>query len=547
MGAVWSRVKVLRIAVRQVLELSASYERLLQRIRTDPGLPVPNPTRSFWHDVLSPIANHVPDALPVYVDVVIIGSGITGTSTARTLFREGGDELSVLMLEAREACSGATGRNGGHIKPPMYDDYLMLKKKHGPEQAAMLVRFRLKHVREMLAVAAEEGILDKCHCREVDSLDVYFRTEAFEKAKEQLRVWKEDMPEESKDCEWIEGKEAIDRFHLSAEVAGIVYSMAGAVHPYRFVTSILARLVDQHVGRFYLSTNTPCTGILTTTGPDGRPLYSVETPRGIVLASHVVHATNAWASHLLPQMRTKIFCVRGNMTAQRPGNALPSASLDGQRSWVFYDRHIGYDYLTQLPDGEHELMFGGGFVQAGDDGLGEIGTSDDSRFNSGVAAHLGGALPMLFGGNNWGSEVVPSSSPDHGRKDKRQVWFEGRVKSMWSGIIGISSDRIPWVGRIPAKLTSRPLPTYSLSDKESYSSEKDAVKFRAKVASPGEWLAAGYSGEGMAHAFLCGRAVALQILDRGDEITDWFPDCLAISEIRWTRARAEDLIEELWG
>lgn len=110
MGAVWSRVKVLRIAVKQVLELSASYERLLQRIRTDPGLPVPNPTRSFWHDVLSPIANHVPDALPAHVDVVIIGSGITGTSTARTLFREAGDTLSVLMLEARQACSGATGR-----------------------------------------------------------------------------------------------------------------------------------------------------------------------------------------------------------------------------------------------------------------------------------------------------------------------------------------------------------------------------------------------------------------------------------------------------
>ena len=247
-------------------------------------------------------------------------------------------------------------------------------------------------------------------------------------------------------------------------------------------------------------------------------------------------------------MRTKIFCVRGNMTAQRPGNALSPASRDGQRSWVFYDRHVGYDYLTQLPNGERELMFGGGFVQAGDDGLGEIGTSDDSQLNSGIAAHLGGALPMLFGGQNWGCEVLPSSSLETVLKDKdgdSNRWFEGRVKSIWSGIIGISADRIPWVGRIPIRLTGRPS-TFSPSDEKPHLIKPNVEKGE-KLASPGEWIAAGYSGEGMAHAFLCGRAVALQILDRESEIADWFPDCLRISESRWAKARAEDLVEELWG
>ena len=110
MGTIVSKVKVLRIAVKQVLELSSSFERLQKRIQTDPGLPVRNPTRPFWHDVPSPIANHIPAKLPEYVDVVIIGSGITGASTAHTLFHEGGEDLSVLMLEARETCSGATGR-----------------------------------------------------------------------------------------------------------------------------------------------------------------------------------------------------------------------------------------------------------------------------------------------------------------------------------------------------------------------------------------------------------------------------------------------------
>ncbi|EJD04507.1 FAD dependent oxidoreductase [Fomitiporia mediterranea MF3/22] len=570
MGAVWSRVKVLRIAVKQVLALSASYERLQKRIQQDPGLPVPNPTHSFWHDVPSPISTHIPDSLPRYADVVIIGSGITGASVARTLFREGGSDLKVLMLEARETCSGATGRNGGHIKPPLHHDYLMLKKKFGAQQAAKLVRLRLMHVREILAVADEDDVLDDCNCREVDSLDVYFTRETFDEAKESLQAWREDMPEESTDYAWVEGKEAIEvnyeslifliiQFGLQSSrlwivyldrITGVVYNTAGAVHPYRFVTGILARLLDKHEGRFTLSTHTPCTGISVQSGlaDTPLPLYRVETPRGSILTRHVVHATNAWASHLLPQMRTKIICVRGNMTAQRPGNALTPSTLDGQRSWVFYDKHIGYDYLTQLPNGEYELMFGGGFVQAGEDGLGEIGCSDDSQYNSGVAAHLSGALPVLFGGKNWGSEAAPSlnRTDEGGNEDER--WFPGRMKAIWSGIIGISADRIPWVGRMPQKLSDRVLPSLIQTGDTKMDATGHSEKVRnARTAPPGEWIAAGYSGEGMAHAFLCGRAVAMQVLDRAHDAAAWLPECLAVTEARWAKARAEDLIEELWG
>lgn len=329
-----------------------------------------------------------------------------------------------------------------------------------------------------------------------------------------------------------------------------MYNSAGAIHPYNFVTNILARLLDKHAGRFHLSTSTPCTAITTASGPNATPLYKVETPRGTLLANHIVHATNAWTSHLLPEMRAKIFCVRGNMTAQRPGDALTPSSLDGQRSWVFYDRHVGYDYLTQLPNGERELMFGGGFVQAGEDGLGEIGCVDDSQFNPGVMAHLGGALPMLFGGKNWGEESDPSEQVNQKDSDGSDShWFGGRVKAMWSGIIGISADGIPWVGRIPGRLTGRPLPeALSLHDDDSgWSLVEKEKSAGAETASPGEWIAAGYSGEGMAHAFLCGRAVAMQVLNRAEEASGWLPECLTITEARWAKARAEDLIEDLWG
>jgi hypothetical protein len=90
-------------------------------------LPVPNPSKSFWHSEPSPflLGHHTTEDLPKEADVVIVGSGITGASAARFL-HEGGSadavknavgsaKKTIVMLEAREACWGATGRVGSEF------------------------------------------------------------------------------------------------------------------------------------------------------------------------------------------------------------------------------------------------------------------------------------------------------------------------------------------------------------------------------------------------------------------------------------------------
>ena len=77
------------------------------------GLPVENSTTSFWHTEPSDflLAHRTTEELPEHADVVIVGSGITGASAARYLYEdERAKDLKVVMLEAREACWGATGR-----------------------------------------------------------------------------------------------------------------------------------------------------------------------------------------------------------------------------------------------------------------------------------------------------------------------------------------------------------------------------------------------------------------------------------------------------
>ena len=77
-----------------------------------PGLPCANPTVPCWQDPPLPIAELRSTAtLPKDVDFVIVGSGISGACIALNVV-EAQPDARILMLEARQACSGARGRNG---------------------------------------------------------------------------------------------------------------------------------------------------------------------------------------------------------------------------------------------------------------------------------------------------------------------------------------------------------------------------------------------------------------------------------------------------
>jgi hypothetical protein len=83
-----------------------------ERAKEHVSLPLPNPTTSYWQDPPDEIANlRSTKHLPGHVDYIIIGSGISGASIAYNLIKKKPNS-SILMLEARQACSGATGRNG---------------------------------------------------------------------------------------------------------------------------------------------------------------------------------------------------------------------------------------------------------------------------------------------------------------------------------------------------------------------------------------------------------------------------------------------------
>lgn len=75
--------------------------------------PVPNSTVSFWRAQPDELDDHrSTESLPSECDIVIIGAGYAGASVAYHLLKDNPTPPSIVMLEARQACSGATGRNG---------------------------------------------------------------------------------------------------------------------------------------------------------------------------------------------------------------------------------------------------------------------------------------------------------------------------------------------------------------------------------------------------------------------------------------------------
>jgi FAD dependent oxidoreductase len=85
--------------------------------------PISNPCLSFWqrNTRAFPLLDANRDAaVPSKSKYVIIGSGLSGGLTAFKLVEAGVKGSDIVILEAREAASGASSRNAGHVRPGIY-------------------------------------------------------------------------------------------------------------------------------------------------------------------------------------------------------------------------------------------------------------------------------------------------------------------------------------------------------------------------------------------------------------------------------------------
>ncbi|PVH85140.1 FAD dependent oxidoreductase [Cadophora sp. DSE1049] len=457
------------------------------------SLPTPNSTHSFWHSQPSKIllGHRTTESLPTEADLVIVGSGLSGTSAAHFVREdEAGKDMRVVMLEAREACWGATGRNGGHCQPFIYGN--------PPDIGAFEMR-NYKHIKSFIAT---HNI--PCDWRTLSVAHAYMDSSMFQHSLSIFKALLEQDPSISDLVSVItpdSSNPSLADLRIPTAAGAFLQKHAASVWPYKLVSWMLERLLEGNrkgEANFNLQTNTAVTHLQKAA--DGS--WIVHTPRGMIATKKVLLTTNAYTSHLLPEFSYLIVPVRGEMSSLIPPPTMKPGNDENppfEYSYGFIgngkqNRHQD-DYLIQRPysldnSTGGELMFGGGRSYAAKAGL---GVSDDSSIDLPAAEYLRKEITVIVNIKSQEKELKAS--------------YE------WSGIMGYSRDDRPWVGELTEELRLG--------------------------GGRGLFVCAGFTGHGMPNTCLSGKAAVELILGREDKEVD-LPESYRLSRERVVKARLLD-------
>ncbi|KAL4809927.1 FAD dependent oxidoreductase-domain-containing protein [Aspergillus unguis] len=396
---------------------------------------------SYWLEGVQgdPLLNHrTTSEVPSAADIVIIGSGMSGTLIANHLLETWPDK-SIVILEAREFCSGATGRNAGHCKPDQWRGFTAYEQSFGTEQALKILENEQQTWSALVEYVKENNV--ECDLWVGDTLDVPVTPEVADIAKSTFERFKNaggrvdhikvtHDPAEARQISRIKDAQACYAWPAST------------LYPWKLTAHIMRDNIKKGVN---FQTRTKATQIIKSSSH-----WIVKTERGDISCSQVVHATNAYSSALEPSLRGLIYPCPHMCNRVIP----PIAFEDG--------KGLVNSYGVLLPEG----------------GLFSVNPRSTAEGS------------ILFGGSNPGQpeflrwvDAHPERGTDDGLEEFPAVtqavkefaengivgWKAAFRNSGWSGIIGRSADDVPWIGALPG-----------LS---------------------GQWICAGHNGHGMARIF----------------------------------------------
>ncbi|OCT49598.1 FAD dependent oxidoreductase superfamily protein [Cladophialophora carrionii] len=448
------------------------------------GFPQPHPTTSYWQLPPHAIAHHrTTPALPTSTtfDYVIIGSGVSGAAVAHKLLSRN-PALSILMLEARTAASGASGRNGGHCRAGWWLNFKEYATAFGEDEALKFERLEEQNVRDIAHFVREHQV--DCDFQDVETADAYYTARGWAEALDVMRYREEvsrrrpDVPSPIGKRVW-HGRAARERLGLP-DVLGAVTYPAHTQNPYLLVCRMLELSLERGL---HLQTDTPALAVRPVTDHD-TALWEVHTHRGAARGKRVVLATNAYTNALHRGISETGFLTssRSQVTAIRPKEGL-SNHRARRMSVGVNDRGSGDYFMIRAPGlkGEGDILYGGGRSVSK---TREMGVTDDSTVNAEIAAYLKLAAPDVFGRETWGDHSVEIRD--------------------WSGITCYTPDTFPLVGEVPGE--------------------------------EGLWASVGMNGHGMAMAYRSAEAL-VSMMTTGKE-PDWFPRSFRISRA-WTQSKVD--------
>lgn len=301
---------------------------------------------SLWAGVTAP-GPDLPELVgTTATEVIIIGGGFTGLSTALHL-REAGVELAI--IEAMEPGWGASGRNNGQVIPTLSrPDPEEIVARHGAagERLVALLRdsasmlFDLARRYEINAEQEQTGWVQPVHSPRRIAI-----------AERRVRQWSKYGAE----VELLSRDQTRDMLGSEAWYGGFWNKTGGHINPLA-LTRGLARVVLERGGRIYA--RSPATSF---TRHNGR--WLVKTANGEITGRALILATNAYTGEfsksLMPEMAKEVMPVSSWQMATRPLSETARKTIIPGRQ-AMSDTH-GELYFARY-DARNRLVTGGAII-----------------------------------------------------------------------------------------------------------------------------------------------------------------------------------------
>lgn len=291
---------------------------------------------SVWAATALPIDPLAPLKGDRRADVVIIGAGFTGLSTAYHLSSRYPDR-KVVVLEARRVGNGASGRNGG-----MALHWINGVEVRDAERARQLYRVTTETLEWISSVAKEHGFplrFRRNGCMEIVT-DNERGDEAHKKA-ELLASW--GLP-----IQYLHGKDLTERLRAEGAVGATFDSSTGRLHGLDLLHGLRGVLLSRGVEIYEES---PVVRI------DEGKEHVVSTPSGTVRAPAMVLATNGYTPSL-GYFRGGVIPLHSHCIATEPLPMERWRELGWGDVAAFSDDLDRIAYASLSEDGR--LLFGGG-------------------------------------------------------------------------------------------------------------------------------------------------------------------------------------------
>jgi len=244
-------------------------------------------TAPVWVATAAPGPELAPLTGEIEADVLVIGGGIAGMTTALHLAEAGVDTV---LVEAGQPGDQATGWSGGLVAP----DYI----RHTPETIGQVLgRQRGERLTRMIGGSAQ-AVFDLVQRHGIDCdarQDGFFTPAHTEHLAQNQRSYANQWQSRGYDVRFIEGREARELFGVERYCGALRFGDGGSINPLGYVRGIAHAALRQGARLFAESP------VETLERDGGR--WIARTLAGAVSARRVVLAANGGNAKLHPALR----------------------------------------------------------------------------------------------------------------------------------------------------------------------------------------------------------------------------------------------------